>query len=113
MRTFEIDIESIGTNIECILTPKAEQYVRWYINELAAKRKEILDAGIDTADSTNLPTEEDIISDIETFFGTDGIEEYCNCWGVTDERNADEALCLKLGRDIVTMEAAKSLRGEE
>lgn len=34
------------------------EYVLNYILQCAAKRKEILDAGIDTADATKLPTEE-------------------------------------------------------
>ena len=108
MRNFKIDIENIGNGIECMLTPIGEQKVRFYLREMAAKRKEILDAGIDTADSTNLPTEEDIIDDIESFYGEDGVEEYCNCWGVTDEYNADTPLCLTLGQDIITAEAAAS-----
>ena len=46
--------------IEYILTEKGREKVTWFIKECAAKRKEILDAGIDTADDTNLPTEEAI-----------------------------------------------------
>ena len=110
MKTFEIDINGMGTRIECILTPLGEAKVRRYLRELAAKRKEILDAGKDTADDTNFPTEDDIISDIETWFGTDGLPEYCDSWSVTDERDADYPLCLHLGHEIVTVEAAESLR---
>ena len=110
MKTFEIDIDGMGLRIECVLTPLGEAEVRHYLRELAAKRKEILDAEVDTADNTNLPTEDDIISDIETWFGTDGLPEYCNSWGVTDERDADYPLCLHLGHDIVTAEAAKALK---
>lgn len=46
--------------MEYILTEKGREKVTWFIKECAAKRKEILDAGIDTADDTNLPTEEAI-----------------------------------------------------
>lgn len=46
--------------MEYILTEKGRENVAWFIKECKAKRKEILDAGLDTADDTNLPTEEDI-----------------------------------------------------
>jgi hypothetical protein len=109
-KTFEIDIDGMGNRIECVLTPLGEAEVRDYLQKLAAKRKEILDAGKDTADNTNLPTEDDIISDIETWFGTDGLPHYCNNWDVTDEYEADFPLCLYLGHEIVTVEAAKALK---
>ena len=109
MRTFEIDIDGIGSGIKCILTPIGEDEVNRYLKELAAKRKEILDAGKDEAGDVNLPTEDDIASDIETWFGADGLPQYCNNWQVTNEYDSDYPLCLYLGNEIITMEAAKAL----
>ena len=76
------------------LTELGKQEVNTYIREAEAKRKEILDARIDTADGTWLPNEDDILMDIE-HFEEDG--EYCNGWGVTDNYNADYPLYLKRG----------------
>lgn len=76
------------------LTELGKQEVNTYIREAEAKRKEILDAMIDTADDTWLPDEDDILMDIE-HFEEDG--EYCNGWGVTDNYNADYPLYLKRG----------------
>ena len=70
-----------------------------FIAECVAKRKEIIDAGIDTADDTILPTTKDIESEIEIFIDEDG--EYYNFWGVTDNYNSDYAICLKLGIDFM------------
>ena len=68
------------------------------IEECNAKRKEILDAKIDTANDTILPTIEDIESDIGTFIDEDG--EYYNNWGVTDNYDSDFHICLTLGIDF-------------
>ena len=108
MKKFKIDINGIGKGIECVLTPLGEERVKCYLTELAAKRKEILDAGKDTADITWLPSIEDIISDIEIFFGVEGANEYYNSWGVTDSYIADYPLRLTFGEDIITEAAAKS-----
>lgn len=72
--------------------------VKAYITELKAKRKEILDAGLDTADETTLPDEKDILDDIEFF---EEENEYYNSWGVTDNYNGDNALYLKRGEDYI------------
>lgn len=76
------------------LTELGKQEVNTYIREAEAKRKEVLDARIDTADDTWLPDEDDILMDVE-HFEEDG--EYCNGWGVTDNYNADYPLYLKRG----------------
>ena len=60
-----------------------------------AKRKEILDAGLDTADETNIPTIEDIEADIEEYIDEDGV--YYNCWGVTDNYDSDGPVSLWKG----------------
>ena len=87
--------------MEYILTEAGKKKVAWFINECAAKRKEILDAGSDTADDTNLPTEEDIVSDLNCGEGIDGDGDYYNCWGVTDNYSSDSAIELSINEDFV------------
>lgn len=80
---------------------------RWkachFIYECKAKRKEILDAGIDTADETYLPTAQDILDDVNTGVGLDEGNEYYNCWGITDHYNS-HPLSLVVGEDIVLVD---------
>ena len=88
------------------LTKNGKKLVKDYISELKAKRKEILDAGIDTADFP-LPTEKDIVADINLCgINYDDPDDPCyyNGWGVTDNYDADYPLLLKLGRDMVGLE---------
>ena len=80
-------------------TKKGKEKVKTYIKELEAKRKEILDAGKDTADDTYIPTLEDILDDASYWFDEEN-REYFNSWGVTDNYNADNAIWLTLGEDI-------------
>lgn len=83
-----------------IFTKRGHEKVEHFLNELYAKRKEILDAGKDTIDSTPIEiTEDDIRDDIE-FIGLDEDDEYINCWSVTDHYDSDP-ICLKLGEDFV------------
>ena len=89
-----------GKEKSCRLTQEGIEKVKDYIRELKAKRKEILDAKLDTADETALPDMQDIISDIESFFD-DEFMEYMNNWGVTDDYNSDYPLHLKFGKDII------------
>ena len=81
------------------LTDKGRAECEWYIRELQAKRKEILDARLDTAEETVIPTVEDIESDI-AFTGLDEEGSYYNSWGVTDTYDADAPLSLQLGVDF-------------
>lgn len=87
-----------------VLTEKGKENVRSYIRELEAKRKEILDAGKDTADETAIPTAEDILSDV-SFMGINWGDPdgpcYYNGWRVTDNHEADAPILLKLGRDLI------------
>ena len=85
------------------LTKNGREKAESYIRELAAKRKEILDARLDTADDTHLPTVEDIESDINfTEIDEDGC--YWNGWGVTDDYDSDYPISLELGKDFVDVE---------
>ncbi len=86
--------------LQYALTESGRKRISDYLEELQVKRKEILDAGLDTADETDLPTEEEIFEDLITFgFDEDG-ESY-DGWSVTDHYDADYPLLLKLGRDVV------------
>ena len=76
------------------LTELGKREVDNFLSELGAKRREILEAGKDTADDTLLPEEDDILMDIE-FFEENG--EYCNGWGCTDCYDGDAPLYLKRG----------------
>ena len=87
---------------EIHLYDEGKKRIENYIKELKAKRKEILDAGLDTANDTNLPTVEDIIADIDSDsinWDEDGAFYY-NGWAVTDNHDADYPLLLKVGHDI-------------
>ena len=75
------------------LTTTARLMVERYIEELKAKRKEILDAGKDTADETEIPNLEDIYSDVG-FTGFDEDGAYFNNWAVTDNYDSDLPLVL-------------------
>ena len=86
------------------LTESGLKKANSFISECRAKRKEILDAGKDSANDTNLPTIEDIESDIwnVSFDGLKELDEdYYNCWGVTDNYSSDLPLHLVRGKDFV------------
>lgn len=81
------------------LTEHGKELCEMYITELKAKRKDILDAGIDTAYETELPTVQDIENDINW---QDVVEDdYYNGLGVTDHYDSEYPLGLKLGEDFV------------
>ena len=82
------------------LTDKGILTAKLYIDELKAKRKEILDAGLDTTDDTHLPTVEDIESDLN-FTDVDEDGCYYNSWGVTDHYDGDTPIGLELGVDFM------------
>jgi hypothetical protein len=81
------------------LTKQGEKNVEAFILECEAKRKEILDAGLDTANDTTIPTVSDIISDME-FDGIDEEGEYINCWGVGDNTDSSP-IRLIVGEDFI------------
>jgi hypothetical protein len=81
------------------LTSKGYKEIQSYINEMIAKRKEILDAGKDTAEETSVPTVEEVFEDLLSFpIDEDG--EIWNSFGVTDNYSADRPLVLALERDF-------------
>ena len=71
-----------------------------FIRVCEVKRKEILDAGIDTADETELPTAQDILDDVNTGVGLDEENEYFDSWGITDHFDS-HPLSLVVGEDII------------
>jgi hypothetical protein len=79
------------------LTEQGKEKVAAYREELKAKRKELLDAGKDTASRTVLPDERAIIDDIEAD-AVDGVYE--STWDVTDNEDADRPLILLGGTDF-------------
>lgn len=81
-------------------TPKGRWKACHFIRECEVKRKEILDAGIDTADETELPTAQDILDDVNTGVGLDEENEYFDSWGITDHYNS-HPLSLIVGEDII------------
>lgn len=83
---------------EVVLTEIGRKKCNAYIEELKAKRKEILDVGKDTVNNTKLPTIDDICCDIAAF-EEDG--EYCNNWGVTDNYDGDYPLFLVSEKDFI------------
>jgi hypothetical protein len=90
------------SNLVFKLTKKGVLECEEFIRECAAKRKEILDAGKDTADDTELPTVEAIESELELFMDEDG--DYYNGWGVTDNYNSDSLIGLRYGKDFIAYE---------
>jgi hypothetical protein len=80
------------------LTEEGREYVKTWLAGLEEKRKEILDAGLDTCEETTLPDVEDIEDDINEFAEK---EEGCyiNGWGVTDSTDYDEPIQLDEGVD--------------
>lgn len=79
------------------LTKQGKEKIAAYLRELKAKRKELLDAGKDTAYQTVLPDEKEIMEDIEaeTINGF-----YEGVWGVTDNECGDQPLTLYVGEDF-------------
>lgn len=91
----------MNTDTKYELTDKGRKECEIFINELKAKRKEILDAEIDTADETFIDyTPEELFEDLLDF-GIDEDGEIYNVYGVTDLYDADRAFGLKFGVDFI------------
>ena len=83
-----------------VFTVNGYRTAKRFIAECIAKRKEILEAGIDTADETELPTTQDILDDVNEGVGLDEENEYFDSWGITDHYNS-HPLSLFVGEDII------------
>lgn len=73
------------------LTEIGHEHVNDFLKECSAKRKEILDAGIDTACQTSLPTKADILLELNDGENIGGSGEYDSDWAVTDNTAEDFA----------------------
>lgn len=80
------------------LTQAGIEECKRFIAECEAKRKEILDAGVDTAYDIRIPTVTDIGFDIH-FEGLDEEGKYYQSWGITDHYDSD-CISLVLGKHI-------------
>lgn len=80
------------------LTERGLNTINSFIKDIETKRKDILDAGLDTVGLTPIPTIEDIVCDIECFVDKDG--DYYNGWGVTDDTKYDMQISLKRDTDF-------------
>ena len=87
-----------------ILTEHGKEISEKFIRECEIKRKEILDAGLDTADDTILPTIEDIECDINFSELDTENNDYYNGWGITDNYDSDCVLHLKYEKDFKEIE---------
>lgn len=86
-----------------VLTEEGLQHVEAYIQELMGKQIALLATKKDTADDIEIATVADILSDMDEHTVQDvgdGLE-YLNGWPVTDNYEADCALCLKYGKDFI------------
>ncbi len=82
------------------LTEKGKREALLFIRNCKAKQKEILDAKLDTADETKLPTAEDIENDINFTDLDDENGDYYNGWGVTNNYDSD-ILHLEYDKDFI------------
>lgn len=92
-----------AADTEYVLTQRGKEVVANFIRNCEAKRKELLDAGIDTANETVVPTEKDILSDLNYGIGVDDDGDYYNHWGVTDNYDSN-LISLSFKRDFVSKE---------
>lgn len=88
--------------MEYVLTEEGKRKVAAFIKECETKRKEILDAGLDTAEETQIPTETDILSDLNCGVEVDDDGDYYNAWGVTDNYCSDRACELTINEDFIS-----------
>ena len=99
----ELPLEEKGNDKEYVFSATKEglEKISSYISELEAKRKEILDAGLDTVEADDLlPTVGDIVNDIQFAYDAE-LKEYLQGWGVTPDYDADYPLHLELNKDFV------------
>lgn len=99
----ELPLEEKENDKEYVFSATKEglEKISSYISELEAKRKEILDAGLDTVEEDDrLPTVGDIVNDIQSAYDAE-FKEYLQGWGVTPDYDADYPLHLELNKDFV------------
>lgn len=95
-------------NNSYVLTETGRKKCEIYITDLKAKRKEVLDAGIDTANHTFVNyTPEKLLEDLLDY--PDGNREIRSVYGATDHYDADYPICLKYGFDFLKKESDRNL----
>lgn len=84
------------------LTQQGIGKVTDYMSHLEAKRKDILDAGLDTVDEDDLglPAVGGFVNALQNFYDPE-LKEYCDGWGVTPNYEADYPLRLELNKDFI------------
>ena len=96
-------------NNSYVLTETGRKKCEIYISELKAKRKEILDAGIDTANYTALNfIPEELLEDLLSCPIDENLEIRSE-YSVTDHYDADYPICLKYGVDFLKKESDRNL----
>lgn len=97
--------------MEYKFTEEGKKNAENYLTNLMAKRKEILDAGLDTveeADCANLTIDSLLEDAVNTGFDED--MQAINGYYVTDNYDSDNPYCFELGKDIVKVpESEKEL----
>lgn len=83
-----------------VLTPTGEGKIKAYISEMNAKRKEILDAGIDEADDVSILSVDEIFEDL-CADGMDADGDMWNTYAVTNQYDADSAILLSVDIDFL------------
>lgn len=71
------------------LTEEGKREVQSFITECKTKRNEVLDNAGDTIKHTTIPTQKEILNDLNS---QEDVDEcgYDACWGVTDNYGIDE-----------------------
>ncbi len=81
------------------LTKHGKEVVEDFIKSCNEEKEKILNVGLDTSHEEYIPTIEDIEDDIGVFIDKDG--DYYNYWGITDNYNSSNMLCLKENVDFI------------
>ncbi len=95
------------------LTTAARLKVEWYIKELEAKRKELLDADKDTAEDIPEWIYEVVCADIIDLTGFDENGEYSCNWPVTDNYYSDYPLSINKEQDTFEAEYLLTNSGKD
>lgn len=82
-----------------ILTEEGKKKIACYINNFAKNRNKILSANQDTANNTSLPTEEEIVFDLNHGEGVNRRGTYFAGWRITD--HVEMVVLLKIDEDFV------------
>lgn len=92
--------QAIPSDVRVTLTDQGRTALTAYNAYLARLRDDIVAGGLDEVGTTQLPTEDDVVSDIR-WTGWDEDGDYLDCWAVTDGYDSDVPLALRYGEDFV------------